>query len=138
MENKSTQINQTVLLDRKMIIEGVQYHEKTIERVLKEDGVEMSISSHLRSIGGDRVYMANQNFVNGKVQDETIETNLAVDEVADFLKDWGKNWHPECCRHPNLMIGEQSTGIWRTFVNKLDDFLTYIKSKLDGYLLFLN
>ena len=48
MENKSTQIDQTVLLDRKMIIEGVQYHEKTIERVLQEDGVELSISSHLR------------------------------------------------------------------------------------------
>ena len=71
--------------------------------------------------------------MNGKVQDETIETNLAADEVADFLKDWGKNWHPECCRHPNLMIGEQSTGIWRTFVNKLDDFLTDVKSKLDDY-----
>lgn len=132
MENKSTQINRSVLLDRKMIIKGVQYHEKkTIERVLKEDGVEMSISSHLRSIG-DRVYIANQNFVNGKVQDETIETNLAVDEVADFLKDWGKNWHPECW-HPNPMIGERSTGIWRTFVNKFDDFLTDIKSKLDEY-----
>ena len=132
MENKSTQINRSVLLDRKMVIKGVQYHEKkTIERVLKEDGVEMSISSHLRSIG-DQTYTTNQNFVNGKVQDEKIETNLAMDEVADFLKEWEKNWHPECW-HSNQMIGEQSTGIWSTFVNKLDDFLTDVKSKLDDY-----
>jgi hypothetical protein len=91
----------------------------------------MSIWSHLRSIG-DQTYTANQNFVHGKVQDEKIETNLAVDEVADFLKDWRKNWRPECW-HPNLMIGERSNGIWSTFVNKLDDFLTDIKSKLDEY-----
>jgi hypothetical protein len=102
-------------LDRKMIKDGVQYHEKKgLQRVFKEDGVEMSILSHMRSIG-DRTYTVNQNIVDGVVQEETIDTNLAEEEVADFKKDWDNNWHP--------MIGERSTGIMSTFFKKLDDFL---------------
>jgi acyl-CoA hydrolase len=112
---ENTQIHRSVLLDHKMIIEGVQYHEKKeLERVFKEDGVEMSILSHMRSIG-DRTYTVNQNIVDGVVQEETIDTNLAEEEVADFKKDWDNNWHP--------MIGERSTGIMSTFFKKLDDFL---------------
>merc|ERR1719203_1171103 len=60
----------------------------------------------MRSIGV-RTYTANQKIVDDKVKDETIETNLAEDEVAAFKKDWEDNWHP--------MIGEQSTGIMKTF-----------------------
>jgi hypothetical protein len=74
-------------LDRKMIKDGVQYHEKKgLQRVFKEDGVEMSILSrrwfHMRSIG-DRTYTVNHNLVDG-VGQETIDTNLAEDEVAEF------------------------------------------------------
>ena len=85
---ENTQIHRSVLLDHKIIIEGVQYHEKKeLERVFKEDGVEMSILSHMRSIG-DRTYTANQNIVDGVVQEETIDTNLADEEVAEFKKNW--------------------------------------------------
>ena len=112
----NSQINRSVLLDHKMFIEGVQYHEtKELEKFLNEDGVEICTLSHMRSIG-DRSYTANQEFVDGVVKDETIETTLAEDEVAHFKKDWEDNWHP--------MIGERATGIMKTFFKKLDDFLT--------------
>ena len=105
-----------VLLDHKMIIEGIQYHEKKeLEKfVNEEDGVEICTLSHSRSIG-DQTYTANQKFVDGEVKDETFETTLAEDEVAAFKKNWEDNWHP--------MIGERSTGIMKTFFKKLDDFL---------------
>ena len=86
------QISRSVLLDHKMIIKGVQYHEKKeLEKFRAEDGVDMCTLSHMRSIG-DRSYKAIQKFVDGEVKDETIETTLAEDEVADFNKDWDKNW----------------------------------------------
>ena len=106
----NTQISWSILLDHKMIIEGVQYRYQ-IFRV--EDGVEMCTLSHLRSIG-DRTYTAIQKFVSGEFKDETYETTLAEFEIADFNKDWEDNWHP--------MIGERSTGVMKTFFKKLDDF----------------
>ena len=113
---KDTQILRSVLLDHKMIIVGIQYHEKKeLEKFLnKKEGVEMCTLSHMRSIG-DRTYTANQKLVDGEVKDETTETTLAENEVADFKKDWEDNWHP--------MIGEGSTGIMKTFFKKLDNFL---------------
>ena len=112
---EDNQIHRSVLLDHKMIIEGIQYHEKKeLQRFFNEDGVEMSNLSHMRSIG-DRTYTANQTIGDGEVKDVTIETTLAEDEVAAFKKNWEDNWHP--------MIGERSTGIMKTFFKKLDDFL---------------
>ena len=112
---EDNQIHRSVLLDHKIVIEGITYHEKKeMQRIFNEDGVEMSNLSHMRSIGV-RTYMANQKFVDGEVTDETIETTLAEDEVAAFKKDWEDNWHP--------MIGERSTGVMKTFFKKLDDFL---------------
>ena len=92
---EDTQIHRSVLLDHKMIIEGIQYHEKKelLRSFNEEDGVEMSTLSHMRSIG-DQTYTANQKIVDGEVKDETIETTLAEDQVADFKKDWEDNWHP--------------------------------------------
>ena len=108
-------IDQSALLDNKMIVEGIQYHEKKeLQRFFHEDGVKLFNLSHMRSIG-DRTYTANQKIVDGEVKDETIETTLAEDEVAAFKKDWEDNWHP--------MIGERSTGVMKTFFKKLDDFL---------------
>ena len=112
---EDNQIHRSVLLDHKMIIEGIQYHEKKeLQRFFNEDGVEMSNLSHMRSIGV-RTYTANQKIVDGEVKDVRIETILAEDEVAAFKKDWEDNWHP--------MIGERSTGVMKTFFKKLDDFL---------------
>ena len=113
---KDTQIHRSVLLDHKMIIEGIQYHErKELENVFnKEDGVEMCNLSHMRSIV-DRTYTTNQKLVHGEVKDETTETTMAENEVADFKKDWEDKWHP--------MISQRSTGIMKTFFKKLDNFL---------------
>ena len=91
----NTQVSRSVLLDHKMTIEGIQYHEKKeLEKfVNEEDGVEMCTLSHSRSIG-DQTYTANQKFVDGEVKDETFETTLAEDEVAAFKKNWEDNWNP--------------------------------------------
>ena len=99
---------------------------------------------HMRAIGdylsGDRTYTANHKIVDGEVKDETIQTSivhwsgnqktslpgelqvrfrLAMDEeeVTAFNKDWEDNWHP--------MIAERSTGVMKTFFEKLDDFPKY-------------
>ena len=91
---KDNQIHRSVLLDHKMIIEGIQYHEKKeLQRSFNEDGLEMSKLSHMRSIG-DQTYTANRKIIDGEVKDETIETTLAVDEVATFKKNWEDNWNP--------------------------------------------
>ena len=114
---ENNQIHRSVLLDHKMVIEGIQYHEKKeMQRIFNEDGVEMSNLSHMRSIGVlTKLHGHYQKIVDKEVKDETFETTLAEDEVAAFKKDWEDNWHP--------MIGEQSTGIMKTFFKKLDDFL---------------
>ena len=50
---EDTQIHRSVLLDHKMIINGIQYHEKKelLRSFNEDDGVEMSTLSHMRSTG---------------------------------------------------------------------------------------
>ena len=100
---EDTQIHRSVLLDHKMVIEGVLYHEKKeLQRFFNEEhGVrsifctltEKSTLSIMRSIG-DRTYKVNLKIVDGKSKVTTIETTLAKDQVADFKKNWKNNWHP--------------------------------------------
>ena len=91
------------LLDHKMIIESVQYHEKKELKFFSEYGT----FSHTRSIR-DRTYMANLKFFDGEVNDWKIEY-----ENAEFKKDWEDNWHP--------MIDKRSTGIMKASFRNLDD-----------------
>ena len=84
------------LLDHKMIIEGVQYHEKKELKFFSEYGT----FSHTRSIG-DRTYMANLKFFDGEVNGWKM--------LNSRLKDW----HPMNC--------EQSTGIMKASFRNLDD-----------------
>ena len=83
----------SVLQDHKIIIDGVQYHEK-MELVLERNSSQFpdgrKTLSHLRSIG-DQTYTINYIIVDGEVNDETIETTLAEDEIANFKKDWNEN-----------------------------------------------
>ena len=90
---EDTQIRGIILLDYKMTIGGIQYYAKELQRSFNEDGLEMSKLSHMRSIG-DQTYTANRKIIDGEVKDETIETTLAVDEVATFKKNWEDNWNP--------------------------------------------
>ena len=92
--------------------------------IFNEDGVEKSNLSRMRSIG-DQTYTTNQEFVDGEVKDETIETTLAEDEIAAFKKDWEDN-----CKLPRGFFSnvsndwrERSTGVMKTLFKKLDDFL---------------
>ena len=118
---EDNQIHRSVLLDHKMVIEGIQYHEKKelLRSFNEEDGVEMSTLSHMRSIGDRKIsYSANKKIVDGEVSEwiiQKFETTLDGDERPAFQKDWEDNWHP--------MIGERSTGVMKTFFKKLDDFL---------------
>ena len=105
---EDNQIHWSVLLDHKMVIEGIQYREKKELQLFCNEEMEwmdgVAILSHMRSIG-DRTYTANQKIVDGEVKDVTFKTTiLAEDEVADFKKDWENNWSclqyclccPEC------------------------------------------
>ena len=114
---EDNRVHRSVLLDHKMIIEGIQYHEKKeLQRFFNEVGVEMSSWCHMRSIG-DRTYTANHKIVDGVVKDETIETNLDENEVAVFKKDWEES--------SDVFLEDLwvSTGVMKTFFKKLDDFL---------------
>ena len=93
---ENNQIHGSVLLEHKMIKEGMTWHEKKelVRTIREEDGAELTTWSHLRSIG-DVTYTATQKIVGGgvtlgEVNDETVEATLANfwAEVADFKKDW--------------------------------------------------
>ena len=91
-------LHRSILLDHKDIREGIQYHEKKeLLTIYYEDGVESNLS-HMRSIGKE-TYTTNQKFVDEEVKDETIETNLAEDEIAAFKRDWKDN-----CQLPNVQF----------------------------------
>ena len=80
---EDNQFHRSDLVEHKMIIEGIQHHEKKeLQRILNEDGVDMNMFnlSYMRSIG-DRTYTANQKIVDGEVKDE----------LADFKKEWEDN-----------------------------------------------
>ena len=92
-------LHRSLLLDHKMIVGGIQYQEKKeLQMIFNEDGVEKSNLSRMRSIG-DQTYTTNQEFVDGEVKDETIETTLAEDEIAAFKKDWEDN-----CKLPRVFF----------------------------------
>ena len=115
-------LHRSVLFDHTINIKGVICHEKKVVEMVSrnEDGVKMWTLSHLRSIG-DRTYTTNQKIVgDGEVKDETFETTLTEDEVADFKKDWEDNCHPifaaimkdwEENFHPMFAIGGRYNGI---------------------------
>ena len=92
-------LHRSILLDHKDIREGIQYHEKKeLLTIYYEDGVESNLS-HMGSIGPNKTYTTNQKFVDEEVKDETIETNLAEDEIAAFKRDWKDN-----CQLPNVQF----------------------------------
>ena len=126
-------IDQSVLLDHKMIVEGIQYHEKKeLQRFFHEDGVKLFNLSHMRAIG-DRTYTANQKIVDGEVTDETIETTLAEDEVADFEKDWEDNWHPTMASTPytdNTQIHQSRLLDQKIFIEGVQYHQTVLKKFL--------
>ena len=91
-------LHRSILLDHKDIREGIQYHEKKeLLTIYYEDGVESNLS-HMRQIG-NKTITTNQKFVDEEVKDETIETNLAEDEIAAFKRDWKDN-----CQLPNVQF----------------------------------
>ena len=95
-------LHRSILLDHKDIREGIQYHEKKeLLTIYYEDGVESNLF-HRRSKltpNGVQTYTTNQKFVDEEVKDETIETNLAEDEIAAFKRDWKDN-----CQLPNVQF----------------------------------
>ena len=108
----SNPIHRSVLLDHKLMVDGVTFHEyKELNNVCAEDGVKETQLSHLRAIG-DRSYTVNQNMVDGVIKEETIDTTMSTDELENFKNEWAEKWQPS--------IGEKSTGIMSTFFNKLD------------------
>ena len=107
--------HRSVLLDHKLVIDGVTFHEhKELETIINEDGIHESSVSHTRAIG-NRNYMAKQRIIDGVVEDETSETQMSPEEIDYFKKEWEEKWHPS--------IAERSTGIMTSFFKKLDNFL---------------
>ena len=82
-----------VLLDYQTTIDKVIFHEfKGFNKVTKtEKGVEMEyrILSHIRTIG-DRRYTTRKRWsMDGTNNcEETIETNMAPEEIEDFKREW--------------------------------------------------
>ena len=69
----SNPIQRSVLLDHKLMVDGVTFHEyKELNNVWAEDGVKETDLSHLRAIG-DRSYTVNQKMVEGDIKEETTQ-----------------------------------------------------------------
>ena len=81
----------------------------------------MSILSHLRSIG-DRTYKVNQKLIDGVFQDETIQTTMAEDEIADFKEDWEENWLPSTGPMSIMSLFFQCYFVYNSIRLRDDDF----------------
>ena len=84
-----------VLHDIRFTVDGVIFHELiNLNKVLiMEDGVqkEYQILTHTRSIG-ERTYTTKKRMVNGASNgEETIETNMAPEQIEDFKNEWDAN-----------------------------------------------
>ena len=79
----SSASHRSILLDHKLVIEEVIFHEhKELETNINEEGIQESILSHTRAIG-DRQYVVSQRNIRGEVLEETNETKT---KVANFHK----------------------------------------------------
>jgi hypothetical protein len=107
--------------DQKMVIQGVQYHEKKdLQVFFNEDGAwEKYTLSHMRSIGDRKIsYTANKKIVDGEVSEwiiQKFETTMDGDELAAFKKNWEDNWHP--------MIGEPLCTVENDAIGIMENFL---------------
>ena len=119
--------------DQKMMIEGVQYHwKKDLQTFFNKDGAwEMSILSHMRSIGDRTIsFTANKKIVDGEVSQwiiQKFETTLAGNEITGFKKDWEDNWQPKIdepfCTVENELFSPSDIYKMEIFFKKLHDFL---------------
>ena len=116
MENQIMEnpIHRSVLLDHKLMVDGVTFHEyKEINNVWTE-GVKETQLSHFRTIG-DSSYAVKQSMVEGEIKEENIDTTMSPDELENFKNEWTQKWLPS--------ISEQPSGLLSSFFNKLDSFL---------------
>ena len=102
----SNPIHRSVLLDHKLMVDGVTFHEyKELNNVCAEDGVKETQLSHLRAIG-ERSYTVNQKMVEGDIKEETIYTTMSPDEWEDFTYwsyEWAEMWHRQDQLVKNLL-----------------------------------
>ena len=106
----------SVLLDHKLEVDGIIFHEhKELETTINEEGNKESVLSHTRAIG-DRVYKAQQRVIDGEVREETCETQMAPEEIEDFMNEWDEKW-------PELHLMHAAWVDSRTFFKKHDNFL---------------
>ena len=72
-----------VLLDHQSTIDSVIFHE------FKVFNKEYGILSHMRTIG-DRTYITKKGWSmdGASYGEETIETNMAPEEIEDFKREW--------------------------------------------------
>ena len=110
----------SVVLDHKIMIEGVSFHElKKIETYVYCDvsipGDAFTYLTHSRAIGDDRKYMVKQKInVSGYVTEEPTENEMTLEELNNFKNEWEQKWRPP--------IAEESNGIISTFFEDLEKF----------------
>ena len=125
MASQRTEIE--VLSDLKIVIEGVEYHEKKeVERIFKEEnGVEtwiLQIASHSRKIGDKwwtgTLHLTQQMIDDGVIKQNPDTSNMTEEELLRFNKDWIENFHlvddspfDLCSCHQGVWVRSTGNGI---------------------------
>ena len=113
----------SVLLDHKMIVDGVLMKEKKdlTKRLNKKTGVEESHLRHMRVIG-NRSYTAKQTITDGEEKEEIIETKMDICELLNFKKEWQQKWKAPANRAPARIIREDEPRMFGHLFTMLNPF----------------
>ena len=113
------QLHRTVVSDHELMVDGKVFKEHKSMAKKTEEGNESEDYSliHHRSID-DKYYIVSQNFKDGEMESENVDTNLDDNAIETFKEEWEECWKPT--------IGEKPTGIFGKLKNMLKWILCLI------------
>ena len=80
--------------DHKLKVNGIDYsHQFKVITTLDRDGKEFKRTIELKKIGEDSMETSRLT-VDGKEYEENLETSMSMEKLAEFKKNWEKNWKP--------------------------------------------
>lgn len=80
--------------DHKLKVNGVDYlHQFQIMTTVDREGTEFKRTIDLKQIGEDSVKTSCLT-VDGKEYEDSQDTTMSSEKLAEFKKTWEKNWKP--------------------------------------------
>ena len=87
-------VHHSIVSEHELMVAGIVLREKKemIKTSDDSDGVKTDLV-HVRYIGEDYLKVT-QSLKNGELEDEKIDSNLSDEDIENFKKQWGNEWHP--------------------------------------------